>query len=113
MTTRKRRSISLDLNKLVACVGFIVALGSAWVVIERYSPWAWAGEFRDLAMISCRQAQNQIWDLILITQAQRDKARANKQLDLALSLDQQIARLQAELQNVQQRCSNWQQQQGG
>jgi len=112
MVTKRRRSVTLDLSKLAMYAGAIVAIGSALTVLDHYSPWAWAGEFRELASISCRQAQNQIWDLILITQAQRDKAKANKQTDLALSLDQQIARLQAELQTVQQKCALWQQQQG-
>lgn len=85
-------------------LGIIISLGGATAVIDQYAPWAWSGEFKEVADMSCTSAINQRWDMILTVEKFIATTKDRNQI---ADLRRQKQRLMNELENLKRRCDKY------
>ncbi len=88
-------------------LGILVSMGGIVAIIDQYAPWAWAGEFKEIAGMSCSTAINQKFEMLLITEKQLLEAQAVGNERYAFDLEKHKHRLKAELEHMKRKCDKY------
>ena len=91
-------------KRIAVILGILVSTGGIVAIIDQYAPWAWAGEFKEVAGMSCTASINQRWDMILILDKHIDLAKTPKH---SMDLRRQKQRLVEELENIKRKCQKY------